>query len=126
MREVCRTARRNTIQKRKDAIRSSGISSIEELKEKKLVTMSPYPPHRGSSQPPGSKRIRESEEEEDENDRNRSVRARSMSRSCLPRKNLPSGYHSMMNTPKRVSEPVVENPRQEKEGEPDRVSGSRP
>ena len=42
-----------------------------------------------------------------------------MSISGLPRKNLPSGYHSVMNTPMRINESVVENPRQEKEVEPD-------
>ena len=51
VREICEAARRATIRKKIEIIRSSGISSLEELKEKKLVTMSPYPPHRGSSQP---------------------------------------------------------------------------
>ena len=127
VREVCETARRNTIKKKKDIIRSSGLSSLEELKEKKLVTLSPYPPHRGSSQPPGSKRTREDEEEEAENGTERSVRARSISRSCLPRKALLSGYCSMMNTPSRISAPGEEILGQErKELEPDRVSGSKP
>ena len=58
-RKICETARWNTIRKKKELILSSGLSSLEELKEKKLVTMSPYPPNRGSSQPPGGKRTRE-------------------------------------------------------------------
>ena len=124
IREVCETARRNTIKKKKDLIRSSGISSLVELKEKKLVTMSPYPSNRGYSQPPGSKRCREDEVAGDENELERSVRARSISRSCLPRKTLHSGYCSIMDTPQRSRGP--DGTQEEKELESDIVSGSRP
>ena len=104
--------------------KSSVISSLKELKEKKLVTMSPYPSNRGSSQPAGSKRNREDEEVED--DTERSVRARSVSRSCLPRKTL-SGYFSRMETPSRVESTDGEHQGIErKESEPDTASGSKP
>ena len=121
MREVCETARRNTIKKKRDIIRSSGLSSLEEMKEKKLLTLSPYPAHRSSSQPPGSKMTREAKEEEAENATERSVRAKSR------RKTLLSGYCSMMDTPRRISAPGGEFLGQErKELEPDRVSASEP
>ena len=106
--------------KKKEIIRSSGISSLEELKEKKLVTLSPYPPHRGSSQPPGTKRSRNGSEEEDEIETERHVRARSISRSCLPRKTIKAGYGLMMETPKTT------DVKRRKEAELDIVSGSGP
>ena len=74
--------------KKKEMIRSSGISSLEELKEKKLVILSPYPPHRGSSQPPEAKRSWNGSQKEDGIETERHVRARSLSRICLPKKPL--------------------------------------
>ena len=131
-REICETARWNTIRKKKEAIRSSGISSLKELKEKKLVTMSPYPPSRGSSQPPGGKRTRDSAEEEEDNNIETSLRARSISRSSLPRKTLQS-YFSTEKTSSSTTEMSRRTGSNEglyekgrKESEPDMVSGSGP
>ena len=126
--------------KKKDTIRSSGISSLEELKEKKLVTLSPFPSSRSLSQPSGNKRSRVVSDGENEQDLERSVRARSVSRSCLPRKALQSGYLSMMKTPRRgigqeevflpSSQPASQDEEcRQQEGkklESDRVSGSMP
>ena len=81
----------------------------------------------GSSQPPGNKRLRNESEEEEETSTERSVRARSISRSCLPRKTINSSYCLTMETPNRISRSSEENPGQEEiEAEPDRVSGSGP
>lgn len=63
--------------------KSSVISSLKELKEKKLVTMSPYPSNRGSSQPAGSKRNREDEEVEDDTERSVRAEAACLARLCL-------------------------------------------
>ena len=73
--------------------------------------MSPYPPHKGSSQPPGNKRTTETSQKEEGNGTDRSVRARSILGSSLPRFSRQFDGH-------------LEQGR--KEVEPDTGSGPRP